>query len=83
MRNDMKIPMIRKIMLKKGTKEKTLTEISNWLQDIGKFCANGQEEDGQYYIVAHFEDAVDFLAFCVHIGKAKIISLPDSTGEIK
>ena len=59
--------IIRKMKLKKGTTEKQLTELSNWLEEKGKFLANGQDEDGKYYIICRFDDEIDYKAFLVFL----------------
>ena len=33
---------------------------------------NGKDDNGDYYIVAQFDDAMDYLAFQVFIGRAKV-----------
>ena len=64
--------LIKKIMLKKGIKEKEVTKISNMFEKWGKFLENGKDDNGDYYIVAQFDDAMDYLAFLVFIGKTKV-----------
>jgi len=64
--------LIKKIMLRKGIKEIEVTKISNMFEKRGKFLENGKDEKGNYYIVAQFDDAMDFLAFQVFIGNAKV-----------
>ena len=63
--------LIKKIMLKEGRSVNSVTTISNMFESWGKFLENGRDENGRYYIVALFDDDMDFLAFQVYIGWAK------------
>jgi len=61
----MDLHVIKKLSLKSGTTESTVTKISNMFEKQGNFLANGQNEDGSYYIVLRFDDEMHWLAFQV------------------
>jgi len=62
--------MIKKIKLKENTTDKEYTKLCNELEKLGKFVSCGSCDDK--WIIADFEDPIDFLAFCVaKVGRNK------------
>lgn len=54
--------LVKQIVMKKGTSEKTITDFSNYLEQKGKFLAS-EYQNGQWVIIVHFDDEMDYLAF--------------------
>jgi hypothetical protein len=71
--------IIQKISLKPETTEQQFRTISRQLDVWGKLLADEIEEDGTYYLIAQFDDGIDFLAFLVSVGLASFE--PTSTAE--
>ena len=54
--------LVKQIVMKKGTSEMIITKFSNYLEQIGKFLAS-EQQNGQWVIIARFDDEMDYLAF--------------------